>query len=210
MTIACLGAFGVSAQEAEPPSRPLFLQAMGLLEAQAIDINRDGTPFVSLTLFQGDGVRPVARDTSAAGGDIVASWDFVTEDGRFVESLTLTTASVDIAPSETRRFALANMLVLRSFPQIARQFSEARLLAFGPMENDNGLDVVQMVGSFSPSDSDRDILFRHVGTMHPERAEIVVAIINVDTDVLPVRSDTDVVDTFAGQSFRTLTFDASE
>ncbi len=204
LLVALLLATPALAQEEDAPSRPIFLQAMGLLQAQTVEINRDDALFASLTLYQGGGIRPVPRDISNLGGDVVAAWDFVNEDGRFVESLTLTTATVDLAEAETRRFALANLLVLRSFPQLANQFPEARLLAFGPASSENDLDIIQMVGSFTTPEDSRSIVFRHIGAMHPDRAEIVIAIINIDADVLPVRSDEDLIDTFAGQSFRTI------
>ena len=201
---ALAAAAAAPAQTADTPNRPSLLQGAGLLEFQQLDISREGAPFASLALPQGGGVRAVPRDMSGAGEGVIAGWDFVTEGGTFVESLTLTTARIDLADTETRRFALANLLVLRSFPQVVAQFPTARLLGFGPLVHEGGLDAVQMVGSFELPEEERGILFRHVGLMQPGSTEIVVAIVNVDTGIFPVRGQSDVVDTFAGAALRTL------
>ncbi|MEM0934725.1 MAG: hypothetical protein AAF646_04595 [Pseudomonadota bacterium] len=192
------------AQADNGPSRPSFLQAMGLLDVQNVDIARDGAPFASLSLPQGEGVRAVARDLGDAAGEVIAAWDFVTEDGRFIESITLTTAMLERGEPETRRFALANMLVLRSFPQLLNQFPEARLLAFGPMPNVNELDMVQMIGTFETPEDRRAIVFRHIGVLRSDSDEVLIAIVNVDTTRLPIRATEDLNDTFAGVALNTL------
>jgi len=197
-------------QAEDRPSRPSFLQGMGLLEFQQIDIARDGAPYISLALPQGGGVQAYPRDTDATPDNVIAAWDFATEDGRFVESLTLATAEIELADPELRRFALANMLMLRSLPQLTVQFPGARVLGFGPVAHDGGLDMVQMVGTFAVPDSDRGILFRHIGVLRPDTTRVLVAIVNVDTSALPMRTDTDVADTFAGRALATLRFTEAE
>ncbi|MEM1429450.1 MAG: hypothetical protein AAGG09_08325 [Pseudomonadota bacterium] len=194
------------AQTPERPNRPSFLQGMGLLELQEIEIRRDGAPYIALSLPQGGGVQAYPRDTSDASDNVIAAWDFATDEGQFIESLTLTTAEVDLADPEVRRFALANMLMLRSLPQLTAQFPSARVLGFGPLPHNGGLDMVQMVGTFAVPDTNRGILFRHIGVLQPDTTRVLVAIVNIDTGVFPVRNEDDVVDTFAGRSLATLRF----
>jgi hypothetical protein len=198
------------AQDQDRPSRPSFLQGMGLLEFQQIDIARNGAPYISLALPLGGGVQAYPRDTDANADNVIAAWDFATEDGRFVESLTLATAEIELADPELRRFALANMLMLRSLPQLTAQFPGARVLGFGPVAYEGGLDMVQMVGTFAVPDSDRGILFRHIGVLRPDETRVLVAIINIDTGAFPMRSDADVADTFAGRALATLRFAEAE
>ena len=193
-------------QDQDRPSRPSFLQGMGLLEFQQIDIARNGAPYISLALPLGGGVQAYPRDTGATGDNVIAAWDFATEDGLFVESLTLATADIELGDPELRRFALANMLMLRSLPQLTAQFPGARVLGFGPVAHEGGLDMVQMVGTFAVPDSDRGILFRHIGVLRPDETRVLVAIINIDTGAFPMRSDADVADTFAGRALATLRF----
>jgi hypothetical protein len=145
----------------------------------------------------------VRRQTEGAGPDLLAAWDFLTEGDRLVESLIVTTGTVEPAPRETRLFTMANLLVLRSFPQIAEQFGSARLLAFGPVSREDGLDAVQMIGQFDPEPG-RRIVFRHVGLMEDGREDVLIAIVNVDAGVLTVRNDAELLDTYASRALASL------
>ena len=192
-----------AAQEEEGPSRPALLAAVGLLQTESVTVEPETGPAFTLELPSSEQVRPVRREREGVGPDVLAAWDFVTGEDRLVESLIVTTGTVEPAPRETRLFTMANLLVLRSFPQIAAQFDSARLLAFGPVARDDGLAAVQMVGQFDPEPG-RRIVFRHVGLMEEGRAAVLIAIINVDAGVLNVRSDAELLDTYASRALASL------
>lgn len=192
-----------AAQEEDGPSRPALLAAVGLLQTETETVAPEDGPAFTLDLPSSDQVSVARKETAEAGPDLLAAWDFVTEDGRLVESLVITTGSVEPAPREARLFAMANLLVLRSFPQLATQFDSARLLAFGPVAREDALEAVQMVGQFD-LEPGRRIVFRHVGLMQGEREDVLIAIINVDAGVLNVRNDAELLDTYASRALASL------
>ena len=203
LALALALAAPAAAQDQDGPSRPALLAAVGLLQTETVTVTPEEGPAFTLELPSSEQVRPVRREMEEAGPDLLAAWDFVTGDDRLVESLIVTTGTVESAPRETRLFTMANLLVLRSFPQLASQYQSARLLAFGPVARDDALDAVQMIGQFDPEPG-RRIVFRHVGLMEAGREDVLIAIVNVNAGVLNVRNDAELLDTYASRALASL------
>jgi hypothetical protein len=185
-------------QSGEGPSRPAFLAAMGLLQTREETVRHPRAPDIVLALPSSDQVQ-VRRGTPPEGAeDVVATWEFV-GDGGVLETLTLTLATVEPAPPEARRFAMANLLVLRSYAELSRRVPSARLIGFGPVGREGALDAVQAVGAFE-TEAGRNLVFRHVGLMAEGREEALVAIVTIDASRMPVRTDGELRDTYAGHA----------
>ena len=193
----------VHAQQDDDLARPKLLAAMGLLEAAEATVRHPAAPDFTIALPGSDDVRVERLDVPEGQTDVLASWEFRAEGVGVIETLTLTMARVDPAERVLRQFAMANLLVLRSYAEIARQFPGARLLAFGPVMRDDDLSAVQAIGNFATEDG-RRLVFRHVGLMDEGRAEALVAIINIDPERMPVRNDAEVLDTYAGRALQSL------
>ncbi|MEO1680804.1 MAG: hypothetical protein AAFU80_21875 [Pseudomonadota bacterium] len=192
-----------SAQDSlEPLSRPNLMTAMGLVEIESVEVSTDagGAPLpftLSLDLPTADGLRIVPQDVPEDEGTVLAGFDFVTEDGVLAETLLLTRAQVEIADPEARKFAMANLLVLRAFPALRESYPDARMIGFGPIERDDDLVAVQMVGSFTTGES-AQIVFRQIGLMDDGSEDVIIAIIYVNTALLPVRNPADIANTYGG------------
>ena len=196
------------AQEGDRLSLPGFLAAMGLLETEEVrlPLGDDGGALV-FELPSSEQVRAV-RNEEAPGENVVAVYEFRGEDGRLVESLVLTRAEIDRGPREQRRFAMANLLVLRSFGALMEQQPGARLLGFGPVPEDGSapeaLDAVQAVGTRPGEDGAQAIVVRHVGLMAEDSAVAVVALVGIDTSRLPVQSNAQLGQTYTGQAIASM------
>ncbi|MDT0681430.1 hypothetical protein RM543_01940 [Roseicyclus sp. F158] len=193
------------AQQTERPPRPEFLSAMGLLETDRTEI-RDAVSDLDVD-------QPFALEVPRAEGVVVQddpgparlfAVNFLTEDGVFIESLSITGAEIEAEDEDGRQFALANLLVLRSFPALRDVFPDAEILAFGPAEFE-GFDAVQMVGRFTEPQAG-EILFRHVGLMKPDGTDALVAISNIRPAMMPVANDEQFADTYSGWTLGTLEF----
>ena len=198
-----LAAVQAVAQEGERLSLPGFLAAMGLLETEEVRLPLGGDAGdLVFDLPSSDQVR-ARRNNEAPGENVVAVYEFRGEDGRLVESLVLTRAEVDRGPREDRRFAMANLLVLRSFGALMEQQPGARLLGFAPVPEDGGapdaLDAVQAVGTRPGEDDAQGIVVRHVGLMSEDSDVVVVALVGIDTSRLPVRSNAELGQTYSGR-----------
>ena len=183
-------------------SRPGFLEAMGLLETREETIRHPEAPDFSISLPESEDVEVRRAEAPPDAPDFVAAWEFLGDEGP-VETLTLTLARVDTAEPEARRFAMANLLVLRSYPEIARRVPNARLTGFGPLARDDDLTAVQAFGAFE-TEGGRSLIFRHVGLMEEGRRETLVAIVNTDAARLPVRTEQDLYDTYAGHAIASI------
>lgn len=191
------------AQQDDGVARPNLLAAMGLLDSEEATVRHSEYPDFAISVPSSDEVTAERLDVPQNEEDVIASWEFRTGEGAVVETLTLTVARIDLAEPVLRQFAMANLLVLRSYAEIARRFPGARLIAFGPVEREDGLSAVQTVGNFETGDG-RALVFRHVGLMAEGREQALVAIVNIDPERMPVRSDDDLVDTFAGRALESL------
>ncbi len=191
------------AQQDDGVARPNLLAAMGLLDSEEATVRHPQYPDFAISVPSSDEVTAERLDVPQNEEDVIASWEFRTGEGAVVETLTLTVARIDLAEPVLRQFAMANLLVLRSYAEIARRFPGARLIAFGPVEREDGLSAVQTVGNFETGDG-RALVFRHVGLMAEGREQALVAIVNIDPERMPVRSDDDLVDTFAGRALESL------
>ncbi len=213
--VACLALAPVAlapaarAQQDDGLARPKLLAAMGLLETEEALVRHPVAPDVSLDIPSSDEVRATRVDVPPEQEDVAASWEFTAEGRGVVETLTLTIARIDPAEPLLRQFAMANLLVLRSYAEIARRFPGARLIAFGPVPRDDALTAVQTVGNFEMEDG-RNLVFRHVGLMEEGREQALVAIVNIDPDHLPMRNDAELVDTYAGRALDSLRLVAEE
>ena len=199
------------AQEGDGLSLPGFLAAMGLLETEEVRLPLGGNAgHLVFDLPSSEQVR-ARRNEEAPGENVVAVYEFLDEDGRLVESLVLTRAEVDRGPREDRRFAMANLLVLRSFGALIEQQPGARLLGFGPVSADGGapdaLDAVQAVGTRPGDDDPQGIIVRHVGLMADDSDVALVALVGIDSSRLPVRSDADLGQTYTGQAISSMRMD---
>jgi hypothetical protein len=190
------------AQQADGPSRPGFLAAMGLLQTREETVRHSVAPDFTITLPGSDDVTARAAAEAPASDDFVAAWEFGSESGA-VETLTVTLARVARAPREQRRFSMANLLVLRSYAELSRSVPSARLLGFGPLERPDGLNAVEAFGTFE-TEGGRQFVFRHVGLMAPEREEALVVLVAIDAGRMPVRTDEELRDTFAGHALSSL------
>jgi hypothetical protein len=193
-----IAAAPLSAQE-EGPSRPGFLAAMGLLETREVRIEEGAFPPFAIELPISKQVAVQRAELPPDAEDVLATWDFVTPEGRVVESLSITVARVDPAPPQARRFAMANLLVLRSFGELAARHPKARLAGFGPVDHDGGLDAVHAVGTFG-GESGRRFFFRHVGLLTDETDAALVVICTLRPDLMPVRSQAQMRDTYTGRA----------
>ena len=201
---ACLAlAPAARAQDDDGLARPKLLAAMGLLETEEAVVRHPVAPDFSLEIPSSGEVRVERIDVPPEQEDVVASWEFRTGGQGAVETLTLTIARIDPAEPVLRQFAMANLLVLRSYAEIARRFPGARLIAFGPVPRDDALTAVQTVGNFETEDG-RNLVFRHVGLMEEGREEALVAIVNIDPERMPIRNDAELVDTYAGRALDSL------
>ena len=194
---------GAQAQQDSSVARPNLLAAMGLLESEAATVRHARAPDFAISVPSSDEVTAERLDVPQNEDDVIAAWEFRTGEGAVVETLTLTVARIDLAEPVVRQFAMANLLVLRSYAEIARQFPGARLIAFGPVAREDGLSAVQTVGNFETGDG-RALVFRHVGLMAEGREQALVAIVNIDPERMPVRSDAELIDTFAGRALGSL------
>jgi hypothetical protein len=204
LALGLLAAAPGLAQESERLSRPGFLAAMGLLETAEVrlPLGEDAGTLV-FDLPSSDQVRAVRND-DAPGENVVAVYEFRVADGRLVESLVLTRARVAPGPAEERRFAMANLLVLRSFGALVEQQPGARLLGFGPVTAEGGapgaLDAVQAIGT-RPDQGGGEaqrIVVRHVGLMDERSDVVVVALVGIDSARLPVQNDAELGQTYTG------------
>jgi hypothetical protein len=194
---------GAQAQQDSSVARPNLLAAMGLLQSEAATVRHARAPDFAISVPSSDEVTAERLDVPQNEDDVIAAWEFRTGEGAVVETLTLTVARIDLAEPVVRQFAMANLLVLRSYAEIARQFPGARLIAFGPVAREDGLSAVQTVGNFETGEG-RALVFRHVGLMAEGREQALVAIVNIDPERMPVRSDAELVDTFAGRALGSL------
>ncbi|MEE4118802.1 MAG: hypothetical protein V2I65_07290 [Paracoccaceae bacterium] len=193
----------VQAQQDDGIARPNLLAAMGLLDSEEAIVRHPQAPDFAISVHSSDEVTAERLDVPQTEEDVIASWEFRTGEGAVVETLTLTVARIDLAEPILRQFAMANLLVLRSYAEIARRFPGARLIAFGPVAREDGLSAVQTVGNFETGEG-RALVFRHVGLMAEGREQALVAIVNIDPERMPVRSDAELVDTFAGRALDSL------
>lgn len=191
------------AQQDASVARPNLLAAMGLLESEEATVRHARAPDFAISVPSSDEVTAERLDVPQNEEDVIAAWEFRTGEGAVVETLTLTVARIDLAEPVVRQFAMANLLVLRSYAEIARQFPGARLIAFGPVAREDGLSAVQTVGNFETGEG-RALVFRHVGLMADGREQALVAIVNIDPERMPVRSDAELIDTFAGRALGSL------
>jgi hypothetical protein len=209
-----------AAQEA-PLGRPGLLAATGLLQTERLDLPaRNGLPALSVDVPVSSQVTPQVV-TETDDPSVRAVIQFRTEpEGRVIESLVLTEARIEAGPVETRRFALANLLVLRTFPAIAQRSDDARLIAFGPVDRERAGDVgartdldppdaVESIGTIS-GDTGETLLVRHVGLLFPDREEAVIALVTIDTTRLPIRGNADIHDSYSGRTLDSLRFLPSE
>jgi hypothetical protein len=181
---------------------------MGLLDTAEATVAHPDAPDLTLRIPSSEQVE-ARRDEGAPEEDFLAAWDFVSADGLLVETLALTRATVELGDAETRRFAMANLLVLRSYAQLAARYPGARLVAFGPVEREDGLDAVHAVGNFETEGGTR-LIFRHVGLMREGQEEAIVAIISINPALMPVRTDAQLFDTYAGRTLASLRFGPAE
>lgn len=198
MAAAGLFAAGLAATAAAQESdvaRPGFLAAMGLLDRETVTIEHPIAPDFTIDLPRAEGMDVTRMDAPSGARDFIAAWEFV-QDG-LVETLTLTAAEIEPAPKETRQFAMANLLVLRSYGELAKSVEDSQLLTFGPVQREDDLTAVQAVGAFA-TEGGRRIVFRHIGLMAEGRPEAIVAILNIDPTRLTVRSETQLHDTYGG------------
>lgn len=186
------------------PSRPGMLAAVGLITYETVTLEHEGYPVMEISLPSSDEVTARIQDVPEDADDVIAAFEFVTETGVMAESLVLTPARIAPADPETRRFAMANLLVLRSFPPLGRTFDDAQLLAFGPLDPPEGFLGTQMLGTFTSPDG-APIFFRHVGLMLEDTDASMVAIVNTNAGLLPVRTENDMTDTFSDLALRSLT-----
>ncbi|RDC73802.1 hypothetical protein DLJ49_06740 [Rhodovulum sp. 12E13] len=203
LAVAVALAPAAQAQQDASVARPNLLAAMGLLDSEEATVRHPRAPDFAISVPSSDEVTAERLDVPQNEDDVVAAWEFRTGEGAVVETLTLTVARIDPAEPVVRQFAMANLLVLRSYAEIARQFPGARLIAFGPVAREDGLSAVQTVGNFETGEG-RALVFRHVGLMAEGREQALVAIVNIDPERMPVRSDSELVDTFAGRALGSL------
>lgn len=209
LALAAAGA-AAPAQEAERLSLPGFLAAMGLLETEEMRLPVEGTDRVLVfDLPASEDVRPV-RSEVETDDNVIGVFEFRSAEGRLVETMVLTPATIAQGPAEARRFAMANLLVLRSFEPILAQTPEARMLGFGPVPPDAGapelLDAVQVVGTrpSEPGAANQAIVMRHVGLMAEDSDVAVVALVGIDSQSLPVQNDAQLGQTYTGRAIASM------
>lgn len=209
LAAVALAALPLPAQErSDPPSRPQFLAAMGLLKTGSFRVDTESVgkpvdlPF-TLTLPGSDEVS--ARTTTDVEGAIVAV-EFVGADGALIESVVFTPARVEPGPDLVRRFAMANLLVLQAFPRLSEAYDDARILGFAPVELGE-IPGVHLVGTFTGPGVGQ-LLFRHVGMLpHENGADVAIALVTLSPDRMPIRGDDDLENTFSGWMLRNIVFD---
>ena len=211
-----IGAASAQTEEEERPGRPGILAATGLLQTETLELPETGeAPGLTMEIPTSPQVQASAtRDNDDPS--FIAAIQFRTETGRIVESIVLTHAALTTGDAEERRFALANILVLRSFPALARQSEDAQLLLFGPVPGFSAIapedpqaparpDAVQSLGTFTGAGGEA-LFFRHVGMVVPGREKAVIALITSDTCLMPVGGLADLADSYSGRTLDSLRF----
>lgn len=190
------------------PSRPQFLEALGLLSTEPLRVDAESlgreVPLPFATKVPGsEQVRyRIKRDIEGA----LVGVDFAGAGNVFVESLVLTSATVNRDDESDRAFGMANLLVLRTFPGVVEAFPDARILGFGPVDLGNGIEAVQMVGTYTHERFGATV-FRHVGLMPEGTDHVVVALANMSASRMPARNVDQLNDSFTGWLIRNIEFD---
>lgn len=211
-----LAAAPAAAQQQEAPGRPGILAATGLLQTETLELPAtEDAPGLALEISTSQRVE-AGVITQTDDPSVIAVIQFTTGEGSVVESLVLTTASVTTGDPEDRRFALANLLVLRSYPALAQRSEGAQLIGFGPLPGGAPgapgdplapvrPDAVHSIGTFT-GPAGEPLFFRHVGMVVPGRERAVIALATINTDLMPVRNEADLADTYSGRALDSLRF----
>jgi hypothetical protein len=191
------------------PMRPLFAAATGLLETQHMTVDAGlaartkksvPSPFtIDLPESESIALR-ISEDTPGALSQV----DFFTSQGQFVESLRFTNARVAVMEEERRVMAMANLLVLHTFPALQKRYADAQVHGFGNTTLGEN-DAVQIYGSFTNVTGER-FFFRHVGFMRPESDNVVVGISTVRQKLMPVTSRDQFRNTYGGYALESFRF----
>lgn len=194
----------------ERPGRPNLLAAVGLLEQAPFSVDEKSlgkpvsTPFsLILPSSQSVGVR---TQTDVEGA--ILAVEFGTVAGAFVESAVFTAAQVSAGPDEQRLFAMANLLVLKSFPSLAENFPDARIAGFGPVDLGD-VPAVQLVGTYT-GPNETPVVFRHVGFLPGDSDDVVVALVNIAATAMPVPNNEALDDTYTGWLLDSVRFGPSD
>jgi len=196
------GSAAVAQDEALP--RPKLLVATGLATTETFE-----------QTMIGDKESPVPFAVSIASSETVsarfkpevegalAAVEFAGPGNTFVESVVFTAATAEAEDPQDRAFALANLLVLRTFPSLIETFPDARILTFGRADVGNGLRAVQVIGTYTNGPHGPTV-FRHVGMMLEGRPEVLIALINISDMRMPSRTPEHLDDTYSALALRSL------
>lgn len=186
--------------------RPSFLQLMGLMQTAPLEVSSEalGRPVPTPFAVTVPSAQDVVAEIQTGPSGPLATVEFRDSAGRLVESVVFTEATVEAGTPEARAFAMANLLVLRSFAQLAEQRPEAQMLAFSPVEIGD-VPAVQLVGTFL-SDDGATIFFRHVGFLPEGRENVLVVLCNIAPHLISVRSPRELEDTYSGWMLKALEF----